>query len=180
MRFLKSILFLSTLVLLGSCASLVTFSSDLKNKYHLADSDIPKLQFYNSGDIILYKDAVNGKRTIEGGKIKVIDGREVEEIIIQEKTKGIAIKNLLLGQNLGVSFEISDSYFLTFGPNPKFGDKYCLLASNWRNDIGEVTYNDEKFRTPSTSGRVYLLVNVKKLEKLERSSRIAKGRKVKG
>lgn len=166
------------LALLSSCANLVPYSEALKNQYHLSDSDIPKIQFYTSDNIILYKDAVNGQRTIEGGKIKVVDGREVEEIIIQNKTKGIAIKNPLLGNNLGVSFEINDNYFLTFGENPKFNNKYCLLASNWKNDIGEVTYNGEKFRTPSASGRVYLLVNIKKLEKMETKSRVAKGRKI--
>jgi hypothetical protein len=82
-------------------------------------------------------------------------------------------------KKLGVSFEINDNYFLSFGENPKFNNKYCLFASNWSNNIGEITYNGEKYNTPAQSGRVYLLINVKKLQKLDSNTRIAKGRKIK-
>lgn len=168
------------LILISSCANLVPYSEALKNQYHLSDAEIPKIQFYNSSDIVLYKEVTNGGiPTVQGGKIKIIDGRQVEEITIKGITKGIALKNPLMGNNMGVSFEINDSYFLTFGENPKFNNKYCLLASNWKNDIGEVSYNGEKYRTPSSSGRVYLMVNVKKLQKMDTKTRVASGRKVK-
>jgi hypothetical protein len=166
-------------MLMASCATLVPFNEQLKNRYHLTDMDIPKLQFYNSDNIVLYKDAVNGQHTIKGGKIKEIDGRQVEEIIIPLKTKGVAIMNPITGSNMGVSFEINDNYFLTFGENPKFNKNYTLLAANWNGRLGEVTYNGEKYKTPSSSGTVCLLVNVKKLNKIERSSRTAGGRKIK-
>ena len=173
-------LFSACAMLFSSCANLIPYSEALKNQYHLTDADIPKIQFYNSAEIVLYKEVTNGGiPTVQGGKIKIIDGRQVEEITIKGITKGIALKNPLMGTNMGVSFEINDSYFLTFGENPKFNNKYCLLASNWKNDMGEVTYNGEKYRTPSASGKVCLLVNVKKLQKMDTKTRVASGRKVK-
>ncbi len=176
----KFIYILAISIVLTSCANLVPYSEALKNQYHLADADIPKIQFYNSDQIVLYKDVTNGGTpSVQGGKIKIVDGRQVEEITIKGLTKGIALKNPLMGNNMGVSFEINDSYFLTFGENPKFNNKFCLLASNWKNDIGEITYNGDKYRTPSASGKVFLMVNVKKLQKLDTKTRIAKGRKIK-
>jgi|688.fasta_scaffold45222_2 hypothetical protein len=177
----KSLAFLFvTSILISSCANFVPFTSSLQKQYNLKDEDLNKIQFYNSDDIVLYKDvSSSGRPTIKGGKIKVIDGREVEEITIKGMTKGVAINNENMVKKLGVSFEINDNYFLSFGENPKFNNKYCLFASNWSNNIGEITYNGEKYNTPAQSGRVYLLINVKKLQKLDSNTRIAKGRKIK-
>lgn len=161
----------------SGCASYVPFTKDLANQYHIQEEQLAALQFYNSSDIILYKDVRNGESKIVSGKIKVIDGREVEEILIQAKTKGIKV-NSSDGKSISISFEINDNYYLNFGENPKINNKFTLLASDWENGIGIVTYNDEKFKTPTQSGKVFLLVNLKKLQKMDKKERVAKGRKV--
>ena len=167
-------------IFFSSCATLVPFTTSLQKQYNLNDEDLNKVQFYNSDDILLYKDVSNtGRPTIEGGKIKVIDGREVEEITIKGLTKGVVISSDMNSKKMGVSFEINDNYFLSFGENPKFNNKFCLFASNWSNNLGEVTYNGEKYNTPTQSGKVYLLVDVRKLQKLNTKTRVAKGRKIK-
>ncbi|MEI6312030.1 MAG: hypothetical protein WCP57_07215 [Bacteroidota bacterium] len=173
-------LFSSLSILFSSCATLVPFSQSLQKQYNLKDDDLHKIQFYNSDDILLYKDvSSSGRPTIQGGKIKVIDGREVEEITIKSLTKGIVANSDASTKKLGISYEINDNYYLSFGENPKFNNKYCLYASNWGNNLGEVTYNGEKYNTPTQSGRVYLLVDVRKLQKLNTKTRVAKGRKIK-
>lgn len=167
-------------VMASSCATLVPFSAALQKQYNLKEEDLNKIQFYNSDEILLYKDvSSSGRPTIEGGKIKVIDGREVEEISIKALTKGIVANSDSRTGKLGLSFEMNDNYYLSFGENPKFNNKFCLFASNWSNNIGEVTYNGEKYNTPTQSGRVYLLVDVRKLQKLDTKTRVAKGRKIK-
>lgn len=168
------------LVLASSCATLVPFTDNLRRQYNLKDEDISKIQFYNSDEILLYKDvSSSGQPTIQGGKIKIVNGREVEEIRIKPLTKGIATNADMGTKRIAVSFEINDNYYLSFGENPKFNNKFCLFASNWSNNLGEVTYNNEKYSTPSQSGKVYLLVDVRKLQKLDAKTRTAKGRKIK-
>ena len=178
--YLFSILAVTVSLFSSGCASLVPFTSSLQRQYNIKDQDLNKIQFYNSDDILLYKDvSSSGRPTIEGGKIKVIDGREVEEITIKGLTKGIVANSDMNARKMAVSFEINDNYYLSFGENPKFNNKFCLFASNWSNNLGEVTYNGEKYNTPTQSGKVYLLVDVRKLQKLNTKTRVAKGRKIK-
>ena len=181
LRIRKNLLLLVVAMLFfSSCATLVPFTTALQKQYNLKDEDLNKVQFYNSDDILLYKDvSSSGRPTIEGGKIKVIDGREVEEITIKGLTKGVVTSSDINNKKMGVSFEINDNYYLSFGENPKINNKFCLFASNWSNNLGEVTYNGEKYNTPTQSGRVYLLVDVRKLQKLDTKTWVAKGRNIK-
>jgi len=78
-----------------------------------------------------------------------------------------------------VSFEKGDDHFLSFGVNPNMDGKYFLLASEWNNGIGKVTYVNRSYYSEPDSRYAHLLVDLRKLLKEERSVRVAKGRKVK-
>ena len=56
--------------------------------------------------------------------------------------------------------------------------RYVLLASEWKNRRGKVTYAGEKFRTNEGAYDINLLVNLKRIRTEEVKHRQAKGRKV--
>ena len=172
-------LFISSLLLfISACSpSLSPFTQRLVEKNRWSESDLKKIQFYSSADIILYRDYSSGMSRIESGEIKMINGRKIEEIRIPKGTPGVAVfqpKN----NRLAVSFEEHNDRFLIFGPNPKRGNSYVLLASEWKNRRGKVKYNDQQYYTTTESAVATLLVDIKKSKKVKVKSRSVKGRKV--
>ena len=162
----------------SSCSkNLVPFTSDIQKKYNLDEERIEKIQFYTSKDIRLFREVTTGHSAITNGTIRIEEGKEIEEIIIPEGTPGVAVW-IPKEQKFGVSFESSDDTYLTFGPNPKTNDRYYLLASEWKNRIGTVTYNGEKFNTSQQSADSFLLVDLKKVRKTDVDQRVAKGRTI--
>ena len=65
-----------------------------------------------------------------------------------------------------------------FGPNPKRGDKYVLLAKDWDRRIGKVTYGGEVYNTLSESAFAGLLVDIKEAKNVKYNSKKASGRRV--
>lgn len=178
MRYVIPILFGAVLLFLGSCSpSLSPFTQKLIDKNRWTEEDLKEIQFYLSRDIVLSRDYTSGASRIESGKIKMVKGRKVEEVRIPKGTPGIAVFQPKRDK-LAVSFESQNDQFLIFGPNPKKGSSYVLLATEWKNRRGKVKYDDKQFYTTTESGLATLLVDVKKSKKVKVKSRSAKGRKV--
>jgi len=172
------ILLLGGLFVLGSCSKrLSPFTQQLYDSNNWTEDELKQVQFYLSDDVVLRREANSGNSRIEGGEIKVIDGRKVEEIVIRKNTPGILVF-IPKEKRFAVSFETNDDRFLMFGPNPKAGNRYILLASEWKRSRGTVTYDGKPFYTPSSSAYAALLVDLKKVRKVSVKSRTAKGRKV--
>jgi len=165
---------------LGACSPSVSpFNQRLIDQNSWEEAELKEIQFYLSKDIILYKNYTNASSKIESGEIKMVNGRKIEEIKILKGTPGIALfqpKN----NRLAVSFENKGTdKFLIFGPNPKKGNKYVLLASEWKNQRGKVKYDDQTYYTNVESSYATLMVDLKESKKIKVSSRAAKGRKIK-
>ena len=93
-------------------------------------------------------------------------------------TPGIFVKSPATNR-LAISFEDgSDERFLMFGPNPKAGNRFVLLAKDWERDWGQVTYDGKLYRVSSRSAYASLLVDLKKIDRTIIDSRTAAGRKV--
>jgi len=147
-----------------------------RNKWE--EADLKKIQFYLSKDIVLYRDYTNASSKIESGEIKMINGRKIEEVKIPKGTPGIALFQPS-DNRLAVSFESKGTdKFLIFGPNPKRGNKYVLLASEWKNRRGKVKYDDQTYYTNVESSYATLMVDLKESKKVKVKSRAAKGRKI--
>jgi len=178
-KVMKQILSLSVVILmLSSCSkNLVPYSGYLKEQHGWGEKEVERIQFYTSKDIVLYRDIAGSETKIENGSIKIKDGRKVEEIVIKAGTPGVAVWQ---GEDerYGISFDTSDNQFLTFGPNPDKRKRYYLMASEWDEKIGYVTYNDRKYKTNSQSTEAILLVDLKKMRKINVNSYTAKGRTV--
>ena len=164
---------------LGACSpSLSSFNQKLVDQNNWEEADLKQIQFYLSKDIVLYRDYTNAASKIESGEIKMINGRKIEEVKIPKGTPGIALFQPK-DNRLAVSFENKGTdKFLIFGPNPKKGNKYVLLASEWKNRRGKVKYDDQTYYTNVESSYATLLVDLKQSKKTKVNSRAAKGRKI--
>jgi len=178
---MKLLYFLFTLsVLFTSCSpSLSPYTQRLHEKYDWQESDLKRVQFYLSDDIVLRRKTSQGKAEITNGQIKIIDGSRYEVVRFRKGTPGVLLFTPKENR-LAVSFEEgnkSDS-FLMFGPNPNINNRYALLASDWSKRSGEVTYQGLKWETGDQSAYAGLLVNLQNIESNNAEARVVKGRTV--
>ena len=165
------------LMTLGSCKNLVPYTDALKSKYNLSDEQLKHLQFYVSSPIVLQRKITAENSTqITSGKIKIVNGEKVEEIVVPVGTKGVLVKND--NGKFEISFEKDDTYYLRFGTNPNRYESYVLLASDWRGKVGTVTYAGNKYYTSPESADAILLIDLHKISSYQKDARVAKGRKV--
>lgn len=169
------------LAILGfsSCSpQLSPFTEDLYDDNRWSESELKQIQFYLSDDIVLRREASDGIATIESGKIKMENGKQIEEVVIRKGTPGVFLFKPKQ-DNFAISFESgNDSAYLMFGPNPKARGKYVLLASEWRRNRGVVSYDNRKFQTPTSSAYAALMVDLKRIRTVSTKSRRARGRSV--
>lgn len=163
-------------LMLSACSpQLSPFTERLNDEFNWSEEELQQIQFYVSKDIILQRNFNRGESTISGGKIRVINGREVEEVIIQRGTPGVLMFSPK-EDRFAVSFE--GEKYLMFGPNPRQGGKYVLLAKDWKRSSGQVTYDGRTYRADASAAYASLMVDLKKLRKVSYKSRKAKGRTI--
>ena len=178
MKNLKNLLFLAAAFITFSACSpkLSPFTERLHNEFNWSDADLEQIQFYVSRDIVLQRNFSKGESKITSGKIRVINGREVEEVIIRKGTPGVLLFSPK-EDRFAVSFEEGERY-LMFGPNPKQGSRYVLLAKDWNRSRGKVSYDGKVYSTDSSSAYASLMVDLRKLRQISVKTRRAKGRTV--
>ncbi len=167
------------LMSLSACSKkLSVLDQRTKDNYNWSLQDLKRIQFYLSEDIRLKRIASSGDTEIKNGKVKVTKDRMIDEVVIERGTPGVVIFSPKRDK-LAISFDPDDdSKYLIFGPNPKLGGQYVLLASSWKKHRGVVTYGGERYRligSPYTK----ILLDIKKSEKSNTSSRRVKGREIK-
>jgi hypothetical protein len=162
-----------------SCSNKLTpFTKRLQNQFEWSESELQRIQFYLSEDIVLRRTLGIGESRITDGKIKVVDGREVEQVVFKEGTPGVLLFSPKQNR-LAISFEEDSERFLMFGPNPQAGGKYVLLAKDWDKRVGQVSYNGKTYNTTSQSALSCLMVDLDKHRELDYKSETVGGRKVK-
>lgn len=178
---MKSIIQLSVIALIGlisSCSpSLNYYTETMHDNYRLSEAELQSVQFYLSKDIVLYRDLGINESKISEGKIKIIDGRKVEEIIFPRETPGVLMFSPKQNR-FAISFEEGEDSYLMFGPNKKAGGKFVLLAKEWNRRIGKVTYKGQTYKTNTQSALAALLVDVDKARKVSRNTKKIGGRKI--
>lgn len=182
MNVLKKITFFSLVVLaLSSCGPTLTpFTQRLYQENDWSESELKRIQFYLSDNIVLRRQISGGTSEIISGEIKIVDGQKVEEIVFRKGTPGVLIFTPK-EKRFAISFESNgNDSFLMFGPNPKVGNRYVLLASEWRRRRGKVTYEGKKFDVSGASAIASLMVDLKKVRKVAVKSRTAGGRRING
>lgn len=170
---------IALLFCLASCSPRLTdYTTRLEKANDWSEDEIRQIQFYLSSDVILKRQIKEGSSEIVNGKIKMENGRQIEEVLIPSGTPGVALFSPK-SERLAISFEAKgDDKFLMFGPNPKAGNRYVLLASEWDKRKGKVKYNDRTYYVDSQSAFAGLKVNLKRIKKTKVNSRVAGGRKI--
>ena len=171
-----SVLFM---LLFSSCGPrLSPLTQRLVDDQNWSENELRKIQFYLSEDLVLTREIRNGVSEIRNGQVKVIDGREVEQVLFRRNTPGVFVFAPKT-QRMAVSFEGGDEEYLVFGPNPKAGNRYVLLASDWDRNFGTVTYDGRKWRVSSSDAFASLMIPLKKLRKQDVNGKVVGGRRLK-
>ena len=179
---IASYAFFALLLFLISCTSGTqkrAFSQQFYKDSGLSGNDLKNVQFYLDRDLVLYRTFNSVNSRVEGGKISLIGGEKVEEVLIRRGTKGVLVF-MPKDDRLGICFDPQDEkQYLMFGPNPNNGNRYSLLASDWENGIGYVTYGSSRWKTTRSNGYASLLVDHTNIKKTTVETEIPSGREVK-
>lgn len=162
--------------LLSACSyELTPYTQSLAKESQLNAEQLKSVQFYVSDDIVLYRYLDNTTTEIAAGTIKIIDGRNAEEIIIASGTPGVVVgveKDQLL-----VSFDADNSY-LRFAPNPGYGGRYTLMAKDWNGRTGVVDYNDHIYYTSGSGSVAHLAINLEQIDQTSTTTKQVSGRTI--
>lgn len=176
---IRPLVFLSlTLLLLPSCGpKLSPFTQRLYEDMNWSDAELQRIQFYLSEDLVLQRELRSGSTQIRNGTVKVINGRKVEQVVFKRQTPGI-FSFSPKSQRVAISFESDNDNFLVFGPNPKNGDRYTILASDWNRDSGVITYAGREWRVSSADAFASLLIPLKRIREADTKGRVVGGRRI--
>lgn len=174
--------FLSIITLIGvvsSCSpELRPFTSNLLKEGEWSDNDLKKIQFYLSNDLVISRALTDGTSEITSGSIKMVKGEKVEEVRIPQGTPGVFLFRSDK-DHFAIGFDgASDKRYLMFGPNPKQRGAYVLLASEWKDRQGKVRFDDKFYFTNPDGAWANLMVDLRKIKKVEVTSNTVRGRRV--
>jgi hypothetical protein len=167
------------LISMSSCSNnLKYFTQDLYHENRWSDSELERIQFYVSEDVILQRKLSGENSKITDGKIRIVDGSKIEEVIIKAGTPGILIDTPERDKFV-VSFDSDDeSKYLVFGASPKANGRYVLLAKEWKRRYGEVTYGNRIYETSTASAYAALQVDLKEARRVSVRSNKARGNRI--
>jgi hypothetical protein len=172
--------------MLSSCSSnRMYFTVATKMQVEKANIAVTQLQFYNSEEIVLVRQLSKEDIGVDKGRIKIENGRQVEEVIIPRNTAGIC--ELHDEKTLKVSFDKGNDNAVAFlverrngvvseASHFKIGAKEWVTTSSG-NKVGKLDYEGKVF-TLVRGFNSRLLVDKSVLNKVERDTRVAKGRKL--
>lgn len=184
---MKQLLLLSfSILLLSSCSiNRMYLTVDTKQQIEKAGVDIKQVQFYNSEEIALARQLNKEELNVAEGKVRIENGKHIEEIIIPVNTPGICELND--EKTLKVSFDTGDGKTIPFLVERK-GD-VVLSSSYFR--IGAKkwvrTTRGKKIGKLDYEGKIYnlvrgadsrLMIDKSVLNRVKRHTHVAKGRKL--
>lgn len=171
--------YLTLLIVATSCSpQLVPYSQKLQGETGLDEEQLRHVQFYNSHRIVLFRELGKSTSEIVSGEIKIIDGKQIEQIVINPLTPGVMV-NSSDGKRFGISFEQGPDRYLVFGLNPRKAGTYTIFARDWKNQTATIDYDGKEFKLAPQSSESMLMVNLKKLNQFKVHSRTVSGRGVK-
>ena len=176
-RFLSALALFT--VFFSSCGpKLSPLTQRLVEDQSWTQDELKRIQFYLSEDLVLTREVRNGNSEIRNGQVKIVDGREVEQLVFKRNTPGVFVFAPKT-QRMAVSFERNDENFLVFGPNPRAGNRYVIMAADWDRRSGSVTYAGKKWRVNSSDAYASLMIPLKRLRNSDVSGKVVGGRKLK-
>jgi len=178
---MKHLFLLSALAIitLASCSPRLTpLTQSIREQNRWSENELSKIQFYLSEDLILSRQRNSGTTEIVQGRVRVENGRDIEEIIFKRGTPGVVLF-LPKEDHLALGFDArDDSKYLIFGPNPKQRGRYTLLASDWKRYRGKVTYAGQTWEVSAANADINLLLDMKKRGRTETRVKQETGRRL--
>ncbi|MGB0369534.1 MAG: hypothetical protein ACPGD8_09020 [Flavobacteriales bacterium] len=183
---MKNLLLLSAVVILSSCSvNRMLLTVDTKQQIEKAGVDLKQVQFYNSEEIILARQIKKEEINVAEGKVRIENGKHIEEIIIPANTPGICELNN--EKTLKVSFDAGDGKTIPFlvekrgeivssGSYFKIGAKKWVRTSRGRK-VGKLDYEGEIYNIVRGSDSK-LMIDKSVLNRVKRDTHVAKGRKL--
>lgn len=184
---LNSVLVLGFIGILSGCSSsrkmsreYVPFSIQLKQRLERDSIDIKKVQFYVDQKLILSRYLDDEKAQVSSGKVRLENGKYINEVIIPPFTPGVC-EDIQNG-NLMISFEKGSSD-LGFGLGSGYtANTYVLYGYDWRNGTAIVNFDNKKFRvrcaTCTDVAMTRLLIKKNVVDKVEKKTHVLSGNKV--
>lgn len=168
-----------TLLLFTACGpQLSPFTQSLYEQNNWSDTELKRIQFYLSEAVTLRRQKTDADSRIEGGKIRMQQGREIEEIIIPRGTPGV-LSYLPREDRFAISFEEGKSNrTLVFGPDSRNNNRYVLKVIKWNDQRGLVRYDDENFYIHRSDAVAALMVDLKKIRRTQVKKEVAKGNRL--
>jgi hypothetical protein len=145
----------------------------------LTESEIDKLQYYLTNDVVIYNASTEGSNTsLVDGEIVVNEEKSTDKIIFRSGTKGILEKSISENK-ISIRFENGEGKTLIFGSSSMKG-RYSLQAEKWStNGQGQITYGGEKYFTSKYSKNAYIQIKLRRNSDKSNSQRVVKGKKLK-
>ena len=177
---LYSLFFLIGIVLISGCSPKVYFTGDIRQKMDENKIKMTDVQYYNDRQLVLRRELTSGDVNVTAGKIKIENGRYINEIVIKKLTPAICVEE---GTNtLKVTFEEGPGKVISFGVDGKSKSAqtlpYQIQADDWIKDFGKVFYDGQVYFITPGGSETKLLISKTKLEKTSIDKRYAKGVKV--
>jgi hypothetical protein len=156
-----------------SCtAEKVAFTPDIQHTYHFTEEKLKSVQFYTSDNIFLTVSKNNDVSRVSNGKI-IINEADIQDQIFFPKNTPCVLEKILDSDKFIVSFETGNGRQLCFVNN---GNTYSIGAKEWSDTQGLVKYAGKNYFTMNKE--TFLMIKVRKLNHIIRTSRTVKGRKI--
>jgi hypothetical protein len=140
----------------------VPFTPDLIRTYSLSESDIGRLKFFSSRDILLHREMSPGAATTAKGKLLTKDGAVMDEVEILPLTPGVPT-NILTSQDkvvkaIEVRFETDGPILLFWSHSEDPKSTYSLDYVDAQHKT-DVLYDGLRYSAINDSISAFLLVD---------------------
>ncbi|MEO7332182.1 MAG: DNA-directed RNA polymerase [Minicystis sp.] len=191
------------LTALTGCAGMIPLTHELRTQNSLSKDELKNLQFYTSDTITLRRELESGGKQITGNhKLRITEGKTIEEVVIEARTPGIAVN---IGDHLiAISFE--QGSFMEFAPVGGPATPMASFASasdpdpfpgngSKRNErlpesppdpyagnyalvlgpLGKISYQGKDFEVVDESSKAHLLLDGESLKAVVKKNKVLPG-----
>jgi hypothetical protein len=167
------------LFLLSACSPrLSPFTQKLYEENNWNQDQLKRIQFYLSDAVTLRRQRTEADAHINDGKVRMEQGRKVEEILIPKGTPGV-LSYIPRENRFAISFEEGKSNrTLIFGPDSRGNNRYVLKVVKWKDEKGIIQYDDKNYYIYKSDALALLMIDLKKVRKTQVKTRVAKGNEI--
>ena len=180
---MKTTLIISSLILvLTSCGMKVPYTNLIKEEFGLdSEEKMAKVQFFTSGTIILNQELkADNQVTTQNGTLVSSSNSEKESIIIPASTRCI-FDHFGAKDEIFVRFETGEGKVISFISKSDASKRYYFNVDWTQKGGAKINYGDNVYKIDMVRGNprsAILMVAKKKLDRVKRKERVARGLKV--